>query len=504
MILVTFSVTSLVAGNIDKNFFDKVDALLIEHVENGLIDYKSIKADRTLSDLINQVANADLSGLDEKTIEAFYINAYNLHVINLAATSYPLTTVQSVRGFFDGKKVTVAGEKSTLNNLEKKKLLEPFKDGRLHFVLVCGALGCPPIINKAYRPEILDTQLDQQAKLSLNDKAFIKVEDNKVRLSEIFKWYPEDFGSSKSATIDFINNYRDTPISKSSKLNYYNYDWSLNDTQASTSGLSTGGGGNNTTRYIVSSTIAKGTFEVKAFNNLFTQATGSPNNLTDRATFFTTAITALYGLNDRFNIGISTRYRAVQNTTASTSRFEVFSPSEESSSRSGLTAFGPQIRWAPIPKWSNFSIQSSFQFAIGEDLRGNATQPFIDWDGHTWNTQIFNDFPIGRNFSLFTELDLLIEDIGPSDEGNINRVSTPVTGIISYNPSKKSTVYVLGGYSPFWQADFDYFAQYGVGVKYQLTPKFELEVLATDFTNQFLAATGGQASTVNFGIRFNL
>jgi len=496
--IVALSVSSLFAGNIDDGFFDDVDAFLSKNVKNGLVDYKGLKQDQSLAALINQISNADLAGLDQKTLEAFYINAYNLHVVNLASQSYPITSVQSVRGFFDSKKVTVAGERLTLTNLEKKKLLAPYQDGRLHFVLVCGALGCPPITDSAYRPETLDAQLDRQAKLSLNDDSFIKVNSNRVNLSQIFKWYPSDFGSSKSGAIDFINQYRDTPISKSSKIGYYPYDWSINDSSAPR-GAGSAAGGNNAARYVVSSTIQKGSAEVKIFNNLFTQATGSPGNLTDRATFLTTSLTALYGLTDRFNIGISTRYRRVQNAPASTSRFEVFSPSPETSSRNGITAFGPQIRWAPVPKWSNFSVQSSYVFAIGDELTGNADQPFIDWDGATWWTQVFNDFSIGRNFSLFTELDFLLEDIGFN-----NRFSTPVTGIISYNPSRKSTFYVLGGYSPFWQADFDYFAQVGIGTKYQITPKFELEVLVTDFTNEFLAATGGQASTLNFGIRFNL
>ncbi len=496
--IITMSISSLFAGKIDNSFFDRVDALLTAHVKDGLVDYKQLQNNENLASLIEEISNADLSGLDQRTIEAFYINAYNLHVINLAAAAYPLSSVQSVKGFFNGKKVTVAGERTTLTDLEKKKLLAPYKDGRLHFVLVCGALGCPPITDTAYRPENLEAQLDKQTILSLNDDSFIKVNSNRVNLSQIFKWYPSDFGSNKSGTIDFINQYRDTPISKSSKIGYYPYDWSINDSSAP-QGVGAAAGGNNAARYVVSSTIQKGSAEIKIFNNLFTQATGSPGNLTDRATFLTTSLTALYGLTDRFNIGISTRYRRVQNAPASTSRFEVFSPSSETSSRNGITAFGPQIRWAPIPKWSNFSVQSSYVFAIGDDLTGNAEQPFIDWDGATWWTQVFNDFAIGRNFSLFTELDFLLEDIGFN-----NRFSTPVTGIISYNPSRKSTFYVLGGYSPFWQADFDYFAQVGIGTKYQITPKFELEVLVTDFTNEFLAATGGQASTLNFGIRFNL
>ena len=140
-------------------------------------------------------------------------------------------------------------------------------------------------------------------------------------------------------------------------------------------------------------------------------------------------------------------------------------------------------------------------FAVGDDLEGNGVDPFIDWTGATWWTQFFNDFAIGDNFSLFTELDFLIEDLG---SGNSNRISTPGTLIFSYNPTSKTTLYTLGSYSPFWQADFDYFTQLGIGAKYQFTPNLELELLVTDFNNKFFNQNGGQANTFNLGLRFNI
>ena len=82
--------------------------------------------------------------------------------------------------------------------------------------------------------------------------------------------------------------------------------------------------------------------------------------------------------------------------------------------------------------------------------------------------------------------------------------STPVTLIFSYVPTTKIVLYALGGYSPFWQEDFDYFRQYGIGSKYQFTPNLELELLYTNFSNEFLAQSGGRSETINLGFRFNL
>jgi len=98
------------------------------------------------------------------------------------------------------------------------------------------------------------------------------------------------------------------------------------------------------------------------------------------------------------------------------------------------------------------------------------------------------------------EVDLFIEDIG---SGDLNRFSTPGTVIFSYFPNSKTTFYALGSYSPFWQDTFDYFAQGGLGFKYQVSPDFEIELLYTDFTNKFLSNSGGQASTFNIGFRYS-
>ena len=196
------------------------------------------------------------------------------------------------------------------------------------------------------------------------------------------------------------------------------------------------------------------------------------------------------------------RYRRVSNTDGNTSPLNVFS-GEANSRRQGFTNFGPKIRWAPFQALPNFSVQSAFWIPIGQDLEGNGTQPYIDWNGATWNTQFFNDITLGNNWSVFTEIDVLLEDIGNAGNGALNRLSTPATAILSYFPNPKTTIYALGNYSPFWGNEFDYFVQAGIGAKYQVTSKFELEALVTDFSNKFLAANNGQAATFNIGVRIS-
>lgn len=504
-----FTVSTNLAQTINSKFFDLADQFFSSTVTSGKVDYQAASQNPYLNKLVTQIAAAEIDNAPQNTQTAFYINAYNLLVINEVVKEYPIGSVQDINGFFDGRKVIVAGNSMTLNALEKDLILKPNTgDGRYHFVLVCAAVDCPPITNFAYRPELLEEQLEQQTKLALNNPNFIKNTDEGVELSQIFNWYATDFGGSKQAVSDFINSYRNQPITMEDKTSFYDYDWSLNGS-ASNQGITRSvdnqiDNSNNANRYVVSSTIPKGSFETKIFNNLYSQQTVESNgNLANRSSFFTTSVSFLYGLSNRLNVGFATRYRKVRNNSLPSSPFSVFESDTDFNSRSGLTAFGPQIRYAPVPKWTNFSIQSSFVFPIGTDLAGSNTLPYIDWGGATWNTQFFNDFTIGNNFSLFTEVDIIIEDIGATEEGHMNRFSTPVTVILSYNPTSMSTVYVLTGYSPFWQDEFDYFTQVGIGAKYQFTRKFELELLATDFSNKFLNDTGGKAATYNLGLRFN-
>lgn len=231
LLLVIISAGS--AQTINNQFFKDVDALLSDRVSNGLVDYKALKSDSRLPALITQIGQADISSADAKTKQAFYINAYNLHVINNVLKSYPTMSVLDESGFFDAKKVKVANSNITLNELEKGRLLSKYNDARYHFVLVCGAIGCPPITDFAYTPANLEAQLEKQTKKALNDSSFIKHKSGGVELSEIFKWYAKDFGSSDANVIKFINKYSNKKVSSSSAVSYYSYNWKLNDSSSS-------------------------------------------------------------------------------------------------------------------------------------------------------------------------------------------------------------------------------------------------------------------------------
>ncbi|WP_190809932.1 DUF547 domain-containing protein [Flagellimonas sp. S3867] len=213
------------------SFFTKTDAFFNTYVKNGRVAYNKIKANPDgLNELVELARTIKISKSDAKTYQAFWINGYNLSVIKGIVDNYPLKSPLDVPGFFDKTKHSIGGKDITLNDIENKLLRANFtQETRFHFVLVCAGLGCPPIINKAYLPNTLDAQLQQQTKLALNDPNFVRIKGKRVNLSQIFEWYKGDFIQGGRSLVDYVNLYRKEKLDTNSKVGYYPYDWALNE-----------------------------------------------------------------------------------------------------------------------------------------------------------------------------------------------------------------------------------------------------------------------------------
>ena len=211
-------------------FFSKADAFFGKYVQSGRVDYKSIKNNPALlNELVDMAKNISVSKDKASEYQAFWINGYNISVIKTVVDNYPLSSPLKKAGFFDGIKQEIGGKKITLNDIENKLLRANFKsEPRFHFVLVCAGLGCPPIINKAYKPSTLEAQLEKQTKIALNNPKFIRVNKNKVQVSQIFEWYKGDF-TKNGKLAAYIDGYRNEKFPAKVKLSYYPYDWTLND-----------------------------------------------------------------------------------------------------------------------------------------------------------------------------------------------------------------------------------------------------------------------------------
>ena len=100
---------------------------------------------------------------------------------------------------------------------------------RIHFALVCAAVSCPKLYNRAFTAKHLDSNLNQLTQEFLNDGSKNRLRENAIEISKLFKWYGGDFKTNNKRLIDFINQYSDVQISSKAKRTYMDYDWRLNE-----------------------------------------------------------------------------------------------------------------------------------------------------------------------------------------------------------------------------------------------------------------------------------
>ena len=118
----------------------------------------------------------------------------------------------------------------SLNNIEHRILRKNFEEPRIHFALNCASMSCPKLRREAYDGSKLDAQLADQAKEFLGDKKRNEISASNPKVSSIFKFYGSDITKwSGKSLIDYINIYAPVKINAGAKLQYLDYDWSINE-----------------------------------------------------------------------------------------------------------------------------------------------------------------------------------------------------------------------------------------------------------------------------------
>ncbi|MEQ9363702.1 MAG: DUF547 domain-containing protein [Leptospirales bacterium] len=200
-------------------------------VTGNFVNYAAIKADARWPGVVNMVARYNASELrtrEEKL--AFYVNAYNILVIDLIVQNHPVADINKLGN--DASPIwkrpvgEVAGRSMSLDGLENG-IVRPFGDARIHFALNCGALSCPDLRREAYTAAKLSKQLAEQAWVfTRNQSKGVRVDDatKTVHLSKIFEWFQKDFKDAEA----YVRRYRkEIPAGYAFKTDI-EYDWRLN------------------------------------------------------------------------------------------------------------------------------------------------------------------------------------------------------------------------------------------------------------------------------------
>lgn len=208
-----------------------LDRVLQASVRGDVVDYGAVVRERpALRRYLDAVATADAAAVATAPVAergAFWTNAYNATVLDevVAAGLHlkPGSKVLDVTGFFDGRVHVVAGESLTLNQLEERlRALDP----RVHFVVNCASVDCPPLRKASYSAGAWEQDLEAQTRAFLARPAQLKVDGDVVTTTQLLEWYAKDFDRVGGVVV-FLQKHT-AVVLRGKRLQFRPYDWSLN------------------------------------------------------------------------------------------------------------------------------------------------------------------------------------------------------------------------------------------------------------------------------------
>jgi hypothetical protein len=234
--------------------------LLAKHVvltdggKASLVRYADLAKDRAALkaylDALARVGEQEFTSWPRPQQLAFLINAYNAGMVELVLTRYP--DIKSVWDFgkvfnnpFKKRFIRLFGGDYSLDMIEHDTIRAQgrYDEPRIHFAVNCASIGCPMLREEAYVGERLDAQLEEQTRRFLSDRSRNRYDpsSNALEVSEIFKWYREDFESGYGGIrsrgqffAKYASQLADTPQHRQqvreqkAEIRHLDYNWRLN------------------------------------------------------------------------------------------------------------------------------------------------------------------------------------------------------------------------------------------------------------------------------------
>ncbi|HPY76952.1 MAG TPA: DUF547 domain-containing protein [Anaerohalosphaeraceae bacterium] len=208
-------------------FFDICDKIFSSYVTNeGLVQYAALRRSRAdllpVMRLMREIDPLHLMSLSIEGKTAFWINVYNLCILQLIVDNYPIQpkwymirypndSIMQISNPWTKNYFWVQGLQYNLEEIEQEFLLNRTQDPRICFALSNASLGGGRQRRQAYRAENLDQQLDKQVRLYLENPIGYQLDQpNKtISLSVLFQTKRATFLASEFATIKKFRDYPD-------------------------------------------------------------------------------------------------------------------------------------------------------------------------------------------------------------------------------------------------------------------------------------------------------
>ncbi len=203
----------------------------------GEVDFAALANDRAdLDAYVRHVADTPLDTLHGREHKlAHMINAYNaLSMFNAVESGIPASHAGLAKvQFFVLRKLLIGGQVQSLYAFENDTV-RPFTrsigEPRVHFALNCSAVSCPALPRTPFRAATLDAELERETRAFFARPENFRADASTrvVWLSEILKFYPEDFVPAHGRNpIDFANRYAPQPAPLDWDVRFTPYDWTV-------------------------------------------------------------------------------------------------------------------------------------------------------------------------------------------------------------------------------------------------------------------------------------
>jgi Protein of unknown function, DUF547 len=210
------------------------DGVLKAHTKDGSVNYPAVAADKSYAAYLEQLATAPAPAAKNDKL-VFYMNAYNALAMKGILDGKSPSNFVSRHLFFKSAKFKLANGETNLHNIEHE-ILRKLDEPRIHFSIVCASSSCPKIRSDAFSNTKLEEQLDDNTRRFINDATRNRFDKKEkvANLSQIFKWFAEDFEKNAGSVQKFIGKYVSDPevakelANDGYSVKYLDYSWNLN------------------------------------------------------------------------------------------------------------------------------------------------------------------------------------------------------------------------------------------------------------------------------------
>jgi len=184
---------------------------------------------------IEMLANFPIETLNRREQYAYWLNLYNALVVWLVVDRYLVLSIKDINigdGPFETTLIHIKDVPLSLSYIRKNILSSLFVDPRFHYGLCDAAIGSPKLLRKPFTGDRIDRMLDGAALDFVNHRRGVKIQENTIILSSIYRRFPKEFGRKPADLIEHIKNFAMDDLKRQLKPTFpitFAFDWSLND-----------------------------------------------------------------------------------------------------------------------------------------------------------------------------------------------------------------------------------------------------------------------------------